>query len=425
MTTSTYVVKRKIGQVPLWRKARPRLERLDIELTERCNNDCVHCCINRPVGDVSARAREMTTEQIKDLLHQAAELGCLQVRFTGGEALLRTDFQELYICARRLGIKVSLFTNARLITSPLADLFSRIPTLAPIEITVYGMHEESYEAVTRSRGSFAQFRQGVNHLLERKIPFIVKSVLLPHNKHEIDEFESWARTIPWMTKSPSYPMFLDLRSRRDDAGKDALIKSLRLPPEEVVAILTRDADRYRRTITAFAQKFMGPPGTVLFECGAGHAICIDAYGIVQPCLGNRAPGLTVDLMSRASTKEGEESASISSVPGGRGGAVNLSDALAQISRLCDVRVEDPEYLRRCAKCFLHGLCEQCPAKSWTEHGNLSTPVEHLCEIAHAHARYLGWLGKEENGWEVMDWRERVGRETLVASSLKVPACSHE
>ncbi len=37
-----------------------RLECLDIELTERCNNDCIHCCINLPAGDAEAQAREMT-----------------------------------------------------------------------------------------------------------------------------------------------------------------------------------------------------------------------------------------------------------------------------------------------------------------------------------------------------------------------------
>ena len=43
-----------------------RLGRLDIELTERCDNDCIHCCINLPAGDAAARAREMPTAQVKD-----------------------------------------------------------------------------------------------------------------------------------------------------------------------------------------------------------------------------------------------------------------------------------------------------------------------------------------------------------------------
>ena len=87
--------------------------------------------------------------------------------------------------------------------------------------------------------------------------------------------------------------------------------------------------------------------------------------------------------------------------------VTLADALDHFLQLSDLRANNPEYLRRCAQCFLKGFCEQCPAKSWMEHGNLDTPVDYLCEAAHAQARYLGWLDGNEYGWEVMDWRERI------------------
>jgi radical SAM protein with 4Fe4S-binding SPASM domain len=365
---------------------KPRLGQLDLELTERCNNDCIHCCINRPANDAAARAREMTTAQVKDLLQQAAGLGCLQVRFTGGEPLLRPDLEELYLYARRLGLKVLLFTNARLITPHLADLLRRIPPLVTIEITVYGMRQESYEAVARAPGSFAQFWRGVNLLLEHQVPFIVKSALLPPNKHEIDEFEAWAQTIPWMTKRPSYAMFFDLRDRRDDAVKNRLIESLRLSPQEGLALLTRDGARYRREMAEFAAKFMGPQGDQLFGCGAGCGICVDAYGRAQPCMGLRAPELTCEVV-------------------GTKGHASLREALEQFSRLRALKATNPQYLRRCAVCFLKGLCEQCPAKSWAEHGTLDTPVEYLCDVAHAQARYLGWLGDHEHGWQVTDGRE--------------------
>ena len=72
-----------------------------------------------------------------------------------------------------------------------------------------------------------------------------------------------------------------------------------------------------------------------------------------------------------------------------------------------MRATNPEYLNRCAGCFLKGLCEQCPAKSWMEHGTLDTPVEYLCGVAHAQARYLGLITDQEKAWEVEDWRERV------------------
>ena len=44
-----------------------------------------------------------------------------------------------------------------------------------------------------------------------------------------------------------------------------------------------------------------------------------------------------------------------------------------------------------------------------EHGTLDTPVEYLCDVAHAQARYLGLLGADERAWEVEEWRERVKR----------------
>ena len=114
------------------------------------------------------REKELSTEEIKNILKEAASLGCLKVRFTGGEPLLREDFEELYLFARKLGFKVLLFTNATLITPQIAELFVRIPPLEKIEISIYGMKRKSYEAVTRVTGSFDAAWQGINLLLEKK-----------------------------------------------------------------------------------------------------------------------------------------------------------------------------------------------------------------------------------------------------------------
>lgn len=396
MSDSKHVVSRTYGQVPTLPGRITRLGKLDIELTERCNNNCVHCCVNLPADDMNARSREVDTGRIVALLHGAAAMGCLTVRFTGGEPLLRQDFEEIYLAARKLGIRVIVFTNARLITPRLAELFARVPPLSPLEITVYGMHPESYEAVTRAPGSFSQFRRGVQLLLERKVPFIVKSVLLPHNRHEVNELDDWAATIPGMTDHAGVTVFLDLRNRRDDPQKNACIQSLRLSSLEILDVLTRNAAEYRRDKSAFASGFMGPAGDRLFTCGVGHGMCIDAYGRAQPCVSARAPHLTMNLFEKGSASWIGES----------GGAA-LAAALERFARFRDLRAANPEYLRRCARCFLKGLCGQCPARSWMEHGTLDTPVEYLCEASHAQARHLGWLGEGEHGWEVEDWRERV------------------
>jgi radical SAM protein with 4Fe4S-binding SPASM domain len=385
-THPNYVAKVNATRHKVWQERSPLLGSLDLELTERCNNNCIHCCINLPMDDEAARPRELSTREIQAILTEAAGLGALSVRFTGGEPLLREDFTDLYLFARRLGLKVLIFTNARLITPELADLWARMPPLEKIEVSVYGMRQESYEAVSRVPGSYQEFRRGVELLLARQIPFVVKGALLPPNRNEMEVFEAWAATLPAMDTPPSYSLFFDLRGRRDSANKNRLIESLRLTPEDGVAILRKRGHPYVKEMGEFCARFMGPPGDRLFSCGAGHGACVDAYGMVQPCLLMRHPAMVYDLSTGS-----------------------LRDALTNFfPRLREeTRAANPDYLARCARCFLKGLCEQCPAKSWAEHGTLDTPVEYLCRVAHAQARDLGLIRDGERGWEVKEWKERI------------------
>ncbi|TAN58891.1 radical SAM protein [bacterium] len=385
MKNNSYIEKLDISKTLLWKGRGTILGRLDIELTERCNNNCIHCCINLPADDSVARDKELSTAEIKNILKEAASLGCLSVRFTGGEPLLREDFEELYIFSRKSGLKVILFTNATLITKHLADLFSRIPPLEKIEVSVYGVKKESYEGVTRSPGSFAAAQRGIKLLLEKKIPFVVKGALLPYNKDEIEEFKAFAKKIPGMDKPPSYSMFFDLRCR-PGGKKNEAIKKLRATAEQGLEILTRRKDEYLKGMKEFCSKFIGPSGDKLFSCGGGcNGGCVDAYGKFQLCMMLRAPD-TVYNLRKGSLKEAMENF---------------------FPRIREIKASSSEYLKRCARCFLKGLCEQCPAKSWTESGILDTPVEYLCEIAHSQARFLGLLSGSEYGWEVINWQERI------------------
>ena len=130
------------------------------------------------------------------------------------------------------------------------------------------------------------------------------------------------------------------------------------------------------------------PGERLFPCGAGVASgCVNAHGGFQPCLLLRQPAFVYDLA---------------------GGS--LEDALKSFfPRVRRIRASSPEYLTRCSRCKLKGFCEQCPAKSWMEHGNPDTPVEDICRAAHARAQDLGLLDPGERAWEAGDWPERVKR----------------
>lgn len=421
MSRPGYISKVESSKASLWERQRPFLDQLDIELTERCNNNCIHCCINLPADDSSAKERELSAEEIKNILKEAVSLGCISVRYTGGEPLLREDFEELYVFTRKSGLKVLLFTNAVLITPRLAKLFAEIPPLEKIEITLYGMKKSSYEAVTRVRGSFEASQRGIRLLRESRIPFIVKGAILPQNKGEIAELEKWSATIPWMGDPPAYSIFLDLRGRRD-LEKNTLIRSLRLSPQEGLRILTRRKAAYLKDMKKVCSRFMWPPGDKLFSCGFSHGGCVDSYGKFQPCMMLRCPDCSYDLRrgekvlrSMPQFQSDRRGAGVAPRGQGLGTAKDkraLKDALVSFfPALRRMKAKDRVYLATCAKCFLKGICEQCPAKSWMEHGTLDTPVEYYCQIAHVQARYLGLVKDGEPAWEVKDWKERVRKFT--------------
>lgn len=386
MRTKSYFTKIQIDRSNLWEKNAPLVAALDMELTERCNLNCIHCYINQPANNDSAKERESTTENIKTALREAASLGCLRVRFTGGEPLLREDFEEIYLFSRKLGLKVLLLTNATLITPRLAKTFSRIPPLEKIEITVYGMKKRSYEMVTRTAGSYDAAFDGIHLLQHNRVPIELKTVLLPPNKNELAQFELLAESFCEMKEPSNYTMALDLRARRDSQLKSRTIERLRMPPAENLMFLTQRGEDYLNEMKVFCSGFLAPEAEKLFLCGAGKGGgCIDAYGKLQPCMLLRHPDTVYDLT---------------------GGS--LRDAFIRFfPELRTLKASYPEYLRRCARCFLKGLCEQCPARSWMEHGTLDTPVEYFCTLAHAQATYLGLLSTEERAWEVQNANERV------------------
>ncbi|MGW5741135.1 pyrroloquinoline quinone biosynthesis protein PqqE [Amycolatopsis sp. NPDC003861] len=108
------------------------------ELTHRCPLHCPYC--SNPV-ELTARAREMSTEDWLSVLSQARELGVLQVHLSGGEPLLRPDLPALVAHAHGLGCYVNLVTSGLGLTSSrLDDLVAR--GLAHVQLSAQGATRE-------------------------------------------------------------------------------------------------------------------------------------------------------------------------------------------------------------------------------------------------------------------------------------------
>src|SRR3990170_518937 len=82
--------------------------RMDLALTFKCQNDCVHCYAGGP-----HETPELNTQQWKQVIDSLSEIGVFTVTFTGGEPTLREDLPGLLLYAQNNGMVTGLITNGR------------------------------------------------------------------------------------------------------------------------------------------------------------------------------------------------------------------------------------------------------------------------------------------------------------------------
>jgi len=353
----------------VWNKngeKRPALN-FDLEITTRCNNDCPHCFINLPAGDLPAKARELTVPEIVDVSRQAVALGAVWCLVSGGEPLLREDFPEIFLGLKRLGLLVTVFTNATLLNEEHMKLFRTYPP-RDLEVTVYGVTEETYERVTGRPGSFAAFQRGFEMLLRSGIRFRLKATITRSNFREI----SAIRIFGEQHSKGHFRIDPMLHGRFDgDARRNAMIRAERLTAKEIVELEQGEFRRYgsRRNINddLLSQESAQCDHIRLFHCGAGlDRFSVGFDGTFRLCTLLWAPQTTFDLR-RGTLKEAFETV---------------------VPRVRSERARNREFLDMCRKCPVIDLCLWCPARSHLEIGDMDTRVPYFCAIAHARAEAI-------------------------------------
>jgi MoaA/NifB/PqqE/SkfB family radical SAM enzyme len=385
---STYSSISALPDFDLWDRMKERRAPIafDLELTARCNNDCRHCYINLPDGDKDAQAKELPLAEIERIAGEAVSLGAVWCLLTGGEPLLRDDFPELYLKLKRMGLLVSVFTNACLVTPGHVELFRKYPP-RDIEVTVYGATEATYERVTRRPGSYDAFVRGLDLLRAGGVKVRLKAMALRSNVHELQEIGQFcrARTSDYYRFDP----LLHLRFDGDEA-RNAEIRAERLSPEEIVAIERADEERFgalQKGCNELILPELAHTGcNHLFHCGTGMGSFAVSYdGRFRLCSSLWHPDTVYDLR-RDMTELSDNSDRVPS-QGPRSGP--LHEAWHEhVPRVRDLRSNRREFLEKCRVCPVINLCLWCPAHSYLETGEMDTVVDYFCKVAHARAKAL-------------------------------------
>ena len=312
------------------------------ELTPLCNFDCKMCYTHLSAEQMRGRV-PLKTEQWKDLIHQAYELGMYQ-------CLLYPGFEELFLYLHSLGCEVNVLTNGEMLDEKWVSFFEK-HTPASIQITLYGNDDESYEKVT-GRRVFDKVLKNIRRVSEADLPL---RIAITPNVFLRDSMIDTVRLAKSLCRDVR--INTELFDPREDTGRSGM--DFDLTSEEYVHIYRALQEIDGIPGREIPDELLPPPGGGStdrskrgVQCGGGRSGFVITWdGKMYPC--NRLT--EVEMLP---LKEG------------------LANAWQKINNACN----NWPRVAECDGCPYYAVCDNCPA-NMTQYAVLGKRPTKICERA--------------------------------------------
>lgn len=317
---------------------------VQLDLTYRCNERCVHCYLDHEDHG------EMTAAEIKHLLDEMADAGVFILTLSGGEIFVRKDFFEILEYARiERQFCVKLKTNAIMIRDREAARLREIG-VESIQISIYSHRPEIHDAVTLVPGSLKRSLDAARFLKSQGLRVILANVLMVQNLQDYQGVRTLAEEMGVeCTLDPTItPMMDGDRSiLKLGVNQDALRQVFR------DQALVGDVEEFCAIADPADENSLSA-----LPCSAGHTACyVSPYGDVYPCV--QFP-----------------------LPTGNVRRQPFLDIWRHSERMKEVRSIRLKDLTTCSSCSHVGNCSRCPGLAFME-GNMRGPSSQDCEKSFA------------------------------------------
>jgi radical SAM protein with 4Fe4S-binding SPASM domain len=295
------------------------------ELTNRCNERCIHCYLD------GAPARgELSLAEIRRVLDELADLGCLRLTFTGGEIFTHPHLYEILSYAREAHhFYVTLLTNGTRIDQPRADDLASLGVRS-VGISVYSACPDEHDRVTRRPGSHVRTLRGIAALRDAGVDVTINC---PVTKPTQQVASGIIRLAAELGVHYSFDPYLI--PTRDGTGS---AHPLALSRAELVKVLREISQESGEPLSTFSR-------IEQYTCNAGQStFCIGPTGEVYPCLDMR-------------------------ISAGNCRRLPLGDIWRRGSILREFRTGPERRLVDCQPCALRSYCKRCFARAYHDDGH--------------------------------------------------------
>lgn len=312
------------------------------ELTQRCNFSCEMCYVH----DCKQKTDPLSAEDWLNLAAQAKDAGTVFLLLTGGEPLIRDDFEEIYKALAKMGFLISINTNGSLIEK-YSKLFNEFPPTR-INISLYGADNSAYRELC-SNEAFDRVMSSVKKMKEFGISVRFNTIFTPKNISDYKKIADISKEmgIPLKPTTYTYPSV-----RLGSENKDS-----RFSPETAAEYISL-IDEYRFEKEFYlerAKKLLllpkGPDENKV-RCRAGRAsFWITADGIMRPC----------GMMPEPDAKP-------------------LVDGFDKAWNEIKIRTEQIRLPEECLSCKYAGICNVCAAMCKAETGEFGKTPQYICRM---------------------------------------------
>ena len=323
------------------------------ELLPLCNMNCDMCYVRLSREEMEGQGRLRRADEWLTLAGQMRKAGTLFVLLTGGEPLLYSEFKEVYLGLRRMGMILTVNTNGTLLDEEWAVFFAEnLPRR--VNVTLYGTNEETYEKLCHYPEGFEKTLRGIRLLRERNVDVKINGSLVKANKGDIEKIVKIAEELGAAVNIDTY-MYPAVRERHRSFDQQS-----RLLPEEAaggrIAFLRAgmQAEAYRAMvageIAAVENTKEGEQIPGRMRCQAGtSSFTVSWQGYMRPCVMLTEPSLPVFSMDFMSAWR------------------QLGKGVARIGMNAG-----------CSACRLREICQTCAACALLETGSYDGVPDYMC-----------------------------------------------
>ena len=254
-----------------------KLLSMEIEFNSVCNFRCLYCY----ASENGRRLNELNTEQFRDVITQAKELGARKIIVLGGEPMLYPYVLEMLQFIRDLDMDVELFTNGTGITPEMARTLYDLAVRVVLKMNTFD--EKLQDTLSGREGAYHQIQQAFNNLKQAGYPSAdrfmgVSTVICQQNIEELPKLWEWLRD---QNIAPYFEMITPQGGARENT------RALDITTQQAEEFFHKIAELDR---TKYGHHWEPRPPLVGGICLRHQFSCaVSSEGNVQPCVGVTIP----------------------------------------------------------------------------------------------------------------------------------------